>query len=111
MAMGVCFVCSNCARSIEAWDDGNPYYLDEGGKKVYAYHPDHKALAKCIGNDAPNLCLACGAEFMVDSNAPVDRCVQCGATCIVDCWELEGEPCPFCHAGKLVPDPSLNAIS
>jgi predicted lipoprotein with Yx(FWY)xxD motif len=56
MAMGVCFVCSNCAHSVEAWDDGNPYYLDDGGKKVYAYHPDHEALAKCIGNDAPHLC-------------------------------------------------------
>ena len=26
--------------SIEAWDEGNPYYINEDGKKQYAYHPD-----------------------------------------------------------------------
>ena len=28
MAMCIRLVCQNCAASIEAWDEGNPYYLD-----------------------------------------------------------------------------------
>ena len=42
MAQGIRLVCENCGKSIEAWDDGNPYYLDRRGKKQYAWHPDPK---------------------------------------------------------------------
>ena len=37
------FVCSGCGRKIDAWSDGNPFYIDETGKKQYAYHPDLQA--------------------------------------------------------------------
>ena len=57
MAMAIRFVCGGCERTIEAWSDGNPYYIDEAGAKKYAYHPDHERLSKCIGNDDPHLCL------------------------------------------------------
>lgn len=42
MAMGARLVCSHCTRAVEAWSDGNPYYLDEQGNKHYAYHPNHE---------------------------------------------------------------------
>lgn len=58
------FVCGSCRRVIEAWSDGNPYYLDRDGQKHYAYHPNHERLDRCIGNDLPHLCLACGEKFV-----------------------------------------------
>jgi hypothetical protein len=45
------FVCGECGNSVDAWSDGNPYYIDSHGKKQYAYHPNHRELDKCIGND------------------------------------------------------------
>src|SRR5687768_13894409 len=87
MAEALRFVCGNCGRAIEAWSDGNPYYLDEEGRKKYAYHPDHERLALCIGNDSPHLCLACGWQFKVDSRAPRADCPRCGAGDIVHTWE------------------------
>jgi hypothetical protein len=33
MAAGIRLMCDNCSKSIEVWDDGNPYYLDRRGKK------------------------------------------------------------------------------
>ena len=54
MAAGFRFVCSGCDHSVESWDDGNPYYVNEDGKKQYAYHPDPLRY-RCIGNDSPNL--------------------------------------------------------
>jgi hypothetical protein len=100
MAEGKMFVCSNCEHAIEAWSDGNPYYLDEAGEKQYAYHPDHEKLAKCIGNDSPHICRACGEEFMVDSRTPRTTCPKCSAAEIVDTWQLEDVPCPFCKQGQ-----------
>ena len=79
MAMCICWVCNSCSKEIHAWSDGNPYYIDENGEKQYAYHPDHDALDRCIGNDSPHLCLECGEEFMVDSRAPTEACPKCGA--------------------------------
>jgi hypothetical protein len=38
-----------------------PYDIDEVGANVYAYHPDHDELEKCIGNDEPHVCLSCAA--------------------------------------------------
>lgn len=40
MAEGIRYICDNCSRAIEAWSDGNPYYIDDSGNKKYAYHPD-----------------------------------------------------------------------
>lgn len=111
MAEGRRFACDACGEAIEAWSDGNPYYLDEVGAKVYAYHPDHEELAKCIGNDEPHLCLACGVSVMVDSRDPTDRCLACGAEALVDTFELEGWRCPACREGHFVRDPDFFAIS
>jgi len=35
MAEGIRYVCSECGRSVEAWSDGNPYYIDENGQEIY----------------------------------------------------------------------------
>lgn len=111
MAQGIRFNCTNCNASIEAWDDGNPYYIRPSGKKEYAYHPDHDRLAMCIGNDSPHLCLKCGEEFMVDSRAPISACPKCGAAEISSTWSLEGKTCPLCKGGEFRRNPNFDAIS
>lgn len=111
MAEAIRYVCGECGHSIEAWDEGNPYYVDENGAKQYAYHPDHEGRARCIGNDSPHLCLACGNEFMVDSRAPIDRCPSCGARDIADTFHLEGKRCPYCKQGAFSADPDFHCIS
>ena len=98
MAEGLRFVCDSCSKAIEAWDDGNPYYFDESGAKQYAYHPSAERQL-CVGNDSPHLCLDCGHEFNVDSNAPSSTCEKCGSTSIVDSFRLEGRVCPECKVG------------
>lgn len=105
MAEGKTFICDQCGRSINAWSDGNPYYLDEDGKKCYAYHPDHEKLDRCIGNDSPHLCLACGHEFMVDSLHPVKSCPKCHSTRRCDTFRLEDKKCPYCGEGRFRVDP------
>ena len=74
MAEAVRYVCGECGHAIEAWDEGNPYYVDLDGNKQYAYHPNHDMLALCTGNDSPYLCMSCGHKFKVDSQAPVTSC-------------------------------------
>jgi hypothetical protein len=111
MASGNRFVCDYCELTIEAWSDGNPYFLDEHGKKCYAYHPDHEALAKCVGNDSPHLCLACGAEFNVDSRTPNSGCPKCRSLDVADTFELEGRKCPACPTGRFSIDPDFRVIS
>ena len=111
MAQGIRFVCRGCKRDIEAWDDGNPYYLDEDGKKRYAYHPQHDLLERCIGNDTPHLCLACAHQFMVDSRAPIAACPECGASEIVNTLKLTDKACPYCKTGEFAVDPGWSAIS
>lgn len=105
------FVCNHCGHAVEAWSDGNPYYLDENGAKQYAYHPDHEGLARCVGNDSPHLCLGCGAEFNVDSRAPISRCVVCGAKEIADVCDLRRRRCPFCRAGEFAVDSGFHLVS
>ena len=111
MAEGIQFVCQHCKHQIQSWSDGNPYWIDDYGKKHYAYHPNHEALARCIGNDSPYLCLNCGGEFLVDSRAPVQNCPKCESTAIADTFHLDGKPCPFCHLGTLKRDPRFWVIS
>lgn len=111
MAMGARFVCTHCTRAVEAWSDGNPYYLDEQGNKHYAYHPDHENLARCIGNDTPHLCLSCGSEAMVDSRDPKEDCPSCGAADLVPTWHLERRLCPYCEVGKFSRDTDFNPVS
>ena len=110
MAAGIRFNCSNCPLKIEAWDDGNPYYYDDEGKKIYAYHPSDEVMF-CVGNDSPHLCLACGKKFMVDSAAPVTLCPKCKSSNIRDTFRLSGKKCPKCKQGVFVIDPEFRAIS
>jgi hypothetical protein len=37
-------ICSHCGYTIEAWDDGNPYFLSYRGKKQFFYHPSGERL-------------------------------------------------------------------
>ena len=99
MAMSTIFTCNGCERGFEAWDDGNPYYFDANGKKKYAYHPDHENLLRCVGNDEPHLCLGCGHEFPMDSEAPLEACPKCSAPELIAKTKLDGKPCPFCKKG------------
>lgn len=111
MASCTRFICGHCARQVEAWSDGNPYFVDEHGDKRYAYHPDHANLARCIGNDVPHLCLACGAEFVVDIRTGDRKCPVCGAIDNVDLCDLEGRRCPTCKEGRFAADPDYFAVS
>lgn len=111
MAEAVRYVCDGCGHAVEAWSDGNPYYIDEAGEKQYAYHPDHEHLALCVGNDSPHLCMACGAEFVVDSRSPSEVCPECGVKEIADTYQLTGLRCPYCKEGVFSVDPEFFAIS
>ena len=111
MAEGIQFVCTGCNYSIEAWSDGNPFYLDENGKKTYAYHPHHAELEKCIANDSPHLCLKCGKEVVIDSRLDSKSCTDCGATDVVGTFCLDGVKCPKCHDGHFQRDPGFYRIS
>ena len=111
MAQGFRFVCGGCAHTIEAWDEGNPYYIDDDGKKQYAYHPDHEKLDMCIGNDCPHMCLKCGAEFVVDSRTPIKACPKCAAREIADTCDLEGKRCPSCKSGVFECDTDYFCVS
>jgi len=99
MANSILNSCNTCGKSIEAWSDGNPYYLGRNGKKKYAYHPDHEELAKCIGNDSPYLCIKCSKEFKVDSQNPLMECPECESGDIEPTTALDGRKCPFCNNG------------
>jgi DNA-directed RNA polymerase subunit RPC12/RpoP len=110
MALGRTFVCTGCAHAIEAWDEGNPYYVDERGERRYVYHPSPER-ARATGIEWPALCLGCGAEITQDSAARVARCPGCASPDVVDAWELEGRTCPYCRAGVYVEDERALKIS
>jgi DNA-directed RNA polymerase subunit RPC12/RpoP len=110
MAEGIRFVCSGCGKSIEAWSDGNPFYIDDSGNKKYAYHPNHTELEKCIANDAPHLCLNCGNEVKIDSRFE-PSCPGCGSTKVVGTFCLEEVKCPKCDNGKFFLDKEFRCIS
>ena len=79
-------------------------------KKKYAYHPSAER-DQCVGNDSPHLCLACGKDFMVDSEAPITACPKCQSNEIADTVELGGKSCPYCQTGVFGEDPGFIAIS
>lgn len=110
MAEGRTYRCDHCPKSVNAWSDGHPYYV-ENGKKRYAHHPDHDALARCTGNEEPHLCLACGKGFKVDSSAPITECPHCLSGEIATTWNLEGRRCPRCRTGHFRLDAEAGAIS
>lgn len=111
MAECIRFVCSACGQSIEAWSDGNPFYIDETGDKKYAYHPNHDELAKCIANDVPHFCLDCGAESKIDSRLDTKNCPDCSSEKVVDSFRLEGVKCPKCKNGHFARDDRFHCIS
>jgi len=110
MAEGHTFVCSHCARSISAWDDGDPYYDDADGTRHYAHHPD-PARDLCVEVESPVLCLGCGGEAVSDSAAPLTACPTCASEEIVDMWDIEGRRCPYCRRGTFSVDSSSPMIS
>jgi DNA-directed RNA polymerase subunit RPC12/RpoP len=104
------YVCQACGAQVEAWSDGNPYFIDERGEKKYAYHP-YPEVEQCIGNDVPHLCLGCGASFMVDSLQSSSTCPECKSDETCATYELEGRRCPFCKLDTFREDPGGRAIS
>ncbi len=110
MAECMRFVCNACGHAIEAWDDGNPYYLDKRGRKHYAYHPDSKR-SRCIGIDSPHICLSCGEKFDIDSENPVTTCISCNSTDITKTFTLGKRRCPYCKQGVLVKDRNFYCVS
>ncbi|MCA9099443.1 MAG: hypothetical protein KDA36_13695 [Planctomycetaceae bacterium] len=111
MAECIRFVCDSCGFAIEAWSDGNPFYLDEEGKKVYAYHPNHDELVKCIANDVPHLCLDCGKEVKIDSRLEQKVCSKCKSARVAETYVLNGVECPKCREGRFNQDEGIVAIS
>jgi len=111
MAEGKVFTCNQCNKTIESWSDGNPYYLDQAGKKKYAYHPDHKKLSQCIGNDSPTICLSCATEFMNDSESPITHCPQCHSQNITSTFQLANKICPYCNKGHFLLDQNRAMLS
>ena len=99
MAQRIQFVCSECGQSINAWSDGNPFYIDENGVKKYAYHPNHDELAKCVANDVPHYCLTCGKESKIDSRLDSKVCPECGSDKVVRAFSMEGVKCAKCKNG------------
>ena len=110
MAESVRYLCTHCSQTIEAWSDGNPFYIDKKGSKQYAYHPSPKR-DRCIGNDSPHICLSCGEEFKVDSRKPITECPKCDSTNIADTCKLSGLNCPYCKIGILSVDSDYYYIS
>jgi DNA-directed RNA polymerase subunit RPC12/RpoP len=110
MASCIRYVCQSCEKTIDAWDEGNPYYITPKGKKRYAYHPEPDR-EKCTGNDSPHLCLACCKEFNVDSQLPIDQCPKCKSNEISIIYGLEGRRCPYCKDGLFQRDPEYFCIS
>ncbi len=83
MGAGYEFECDACDFTFEAWDDGNPYFLDADGTRHYAYHPD------------------------VDC----ERCNRCRSKRIVDAVDAAGHRCPRCKRGVIHEDTSAGMIS
>lgn len=101
MAVGLQMSCTECDFTIEAWSDGNPYYLDAKGVKRYAYHPSDE-LHLCTDVDTPHICLQCAHTFEVDSASPVHACPKCASEEISELWDLLNRRCPSCHKGDLI---------
>ena len=108
MAQSMIFQCVSCENCAEAWDDGDPYYIDLNRSlqgmprsrcKVYVHHPSIPDQP-LEGNDVPHLCLDCNHEFQVDTERPRETCTKCRSRNIVDAFLLEGRACPKCPDGS-----------
>jgi predicted RNA-binding Zn-ribbon protein involved in translation (DUF1610 family) len=98
MAQLLNFSCDNCARSFEAWDDGNPFFLNSKGQKIYAYHPN-KLRDRCTGNDPTEICMNCGFVLNPAKNSQTQVCPDCKGVIFRDILSLDGVVCPFCKDG------------
>lgn len=110
MAMAHRYECNRCKKGVDAWDEGNPYYRNEEGKKVYAYHPSPERNL-CTGIESDIICLSCGHLLRSDSAKPRKRCTKCKSESLSDRWALKGKPCPYCKEGKFKRDKDFFAIS
>ena len=91
MAFGRRVVCTICARDFFAWDAGDPYYLNEAGRKIYPALPSAE-LHRCDETDTAILCLNCGTDGVSDSAVPATQCRRCGSSEIHGTGDLEGRP-------------------
>src|SRR3954453_17569147 len=110
MAACIRFVCQHCSETIDSWDEGDPYSIDDCGNKRYAYHPQAEREL-CVGTDLPHLCLDCAERFAVDSRFPITSCPACQSGKIVPAFELGGQVCPACKLGIFRRDPDFFCIS
>ncbi len=108
MAQSWIFECVRCDNHVEAWDDGDPYYVDvrrslqgipRSRCKVYVHHPDVPDQP-LDGIDVPHVCLDCSHGFHVDDQRPRETCTKCRSRNIVDALRLEGRTCPKCRKGS-----------
>lgn len=111
MAQCIKYDCNHCNTSVSAWSDGNPYFINDDGEKVYAYHPNYEDLERCIGNDEPYICLECSESFLIDSRNSILLCSKCNSEQIVSTYELQDKTCPFCKKGAFIQDSNFFVIS
>ena len=135
MALGIKYVCSHCAHSIEVWDDGNPYFLSDKGRPQYYYHPNDREvlqeyirqsegkdlvgydlqifLEKRTGNMTELMCLDCGKVFKRDLDKKKAVCPSrnCKSTNITDVCKLNKKCCPICKQGHFHKDDKWFCIS
>ena len=135
MAEGFTYVCTHCKHSIDAWDDGNSYFMSDSGKPQFFYHPsgeyqlqeyiqqssgkDLKGaeldsfLESRTGNMSDMLCLDCGRKFKIDLERKKVICNsrKCKSANVVSFTELEEKQCPKCKKGVFRRDKNSHMIS
>jgi hypothetical protein len=123
MAAGIRFICSQCRFTVEAWDEGNPYFLSDKGKPQFFYHPARERkleeyiqqsagryltgkeredfIASRTGNMSDLLCLDCGNTFRLDLEKRKRICPRrnCKSKNVVDPSMMGGKICPRCKMG------------
>lgn len=70
MAEGVRFVCGSCSTMVEAWSDGNPYYLDPSSTRVPG---SNAARRKPVGMGTQALGRIVTGRIIVAPTAPHDE--------------------------------------
>lgn len=133
MAQGWIVSCDVCHMSFEAWEDGNPWFIDvvqlvtiaEDGsviprsQKKYCHHPQPwPTFFLASGNDVKHLCLDCGRKFYCDVSELEEKlgrerplCIKCGGDNVYGVCQLRGKPCPKCREGVFGVDETSFMIS
>ena len=128
MAMRITYTCTECAFSVDDWDDGNPYIQGARGRRYHFYHPSREEqmdaiirkvlghtpdeeekkafLEKNCGNESTYLCGECAAVSRRDAERDRLMCRKCRSANIRLTNELEGTACPKCKKGTLKGKPS-----